>query len=107
MQELWRVDALDKMTTFLKWRQKLDCRRRGMVDSRMIHLEKGHIGNFKNLKKSLYELKWECSLRVYFGRIEYLIILVYGSKSKTKSKQNNAIKLSRGYLKAYRKGELR
>ena len=106
MRELWRVDELVKLATFLDWRGTLDKEYKGMVDSRIVHVGKGHIGDFKNLKKSLYELRWASTLRVYFSRMKYRIVLIYGSTSKKKKKQSKAIGKARGFLNSYKEGQL-
>ena len=104
MDSMWVVCGLVRLSAFTKWRKKLDANHRGMVDSRMIQVEHGYVGSFNNLKKSLYELKWDSALRVYFSRIDYKIVLIFGSNKK--SKQSRAIKKSRRYLKEYIRGDL-
>ena len=104
MNDIWKIQGIVRLSKYLKWRSKLSDNHKGKVDSRILQAEHGYICNFKNLKKSLFEFRWDCTLRVYFSRIEFQIIVLFGSTKK--SKQNRAIRKSRGYLEQYKNGEL-
>lgn len=96
---LWVICELTFTRTFEKWYDTLDANTKGKVDSRIILIRKGYMGSFKNLGKSLYELKWASTLRVYFGRIRHSVILIFGGTNK--KRQQNDIDKARVYWDNY------
>jgi putative addiction module killer protein len=60
------------------------------------------LGNFKALGQGLFELKFAEGLRVYYGEVGgVLILLLAGGSKNTKRDQSADIEKARGYLKEY------
>ncbi|MCH8070374.1 MAG: type II toxin-antitoxin system RelE/ParE family toxin [Proteobacteria bacterium] len=78
--------------------QSLDGRHREAVDRRINTLqENDHFGDCRSLKHGLFEMRLlGPGLRIYFARMDYLIVLLGGSEKKS---QQRAIRVARIRLK--------
>lgn len=84
---------------FLIWKDKLDNRNRALVDIRINRLKDGLLGDHRNLKNSIKELKFSNGLRVYYSEIENTILLLLCGGNKTR--QSNDIKKAEEFLQDY------
>jgi len=83
---------------FEEWFQSLDGRHREAVDRRINTLqENDHFGDCRSLKHGLFEMRLlGPGLRIYFARMDYLIVLLGGLDKKS---QQSAIRVARIRLK--------
>lgn len=83
---------------FTKWLESLDRVVRSIIDTRLIRVQKGNLGDYKSLKDGVFELRIQIGYRVYFAMIGTTILLLCGG---TKSTQSRDIRRAKAYWKEY------
>lgn len=85
---------------FLLWFENLNTKDQLQIDTR-VHLiqEYGHFGDAKNLGNGLAELRWKNGRRVYFTKIDSLVILLLVGGLKNAQKKD--IKKARVLIEKY------
>ena len=103
MRELWNVRGVVRTEKFLEWRCNLGkTPNRSKVDSRLIHLELGYIGSFKNYSKDFFHLNfYKSELRIYFGRANFSLYLLLGVESE--QRWDNTMAKALDYWTHYRR----
>ena len=94
---------LETTEKYEKWHESLDEQTKYFVENRLYRLENGNIGQHRELGEGLFELKWRSGIRVYCGRIDNRVVLLWGG---SKSKQNRDIKRAKSYWGDYRQKEV-
>lgn len=86
---------------FLKWLKSIDKKRRALVHIYVLRVSKGGSRkNVKSLKDGVWEIKifyGNGAMRVYFGKINGLLVLLGGSKTS----QKDDIKQAKKYWREY------
>ena len=84
------------------WLDSLNIAARARIEARLDRIESDNLGDFKNLKKGLYELRFhfDKGYRIYFGKVKNTIILLLCAGSKRT--QTKYIEKAREYLKDYK-----
>lgn len=89
---------------FNKWFQRLARVDQYRVESRLDRLEVGNLGDYKNIDRNLFELRFSFGggIRVYFCLFNSrkILILLGGNKSS----QNQDIKKAKQYFNSFRYG---
>jgi putative addiction module killer protein len=99
---LYRTES--GLVPFRQWIESIsDVKTRNVVNARIVRLESGNLGTYRDLKQGLFELKIDYGpgMRVYFMRDgNALVILLSGGD---KSSQFRDIAKARRYLYDYKK----
>ena len=99
MKEIIYYQTVDNKTPYLDWYNSLDKSLRLIVDKRLSRVERGLYGDNKRLSETLYELKFNNGLRIYYTEIENIVVLLFTGGNK--SKQSKDIELAKKYLNDY------
>ena len=83
---------------FTRWLKSLDRVVRSIIDTRLIRVQKGNLGDYKSLKDGVFELRIQLGYRVYFVMIGTTILLLHGG---SKSTQFQDIGRAKAYWKEY------
>lgn len=88
---------------FHEWLETLDNKTKARVQIRILRVEQGNLGDYKNLSDGVFELRlhFESGVRIYFARdgANIILLLVGGNKSSQKKDIANA----KSYWNNYRK----
>jgi putative addiction module killer protein len=102
-----RIFALESgKEPFTEWHKRLkDKRAQARVDVRIARVRTGNFGDCKNLGENVYELRIDYGpgYRVYFGKIESMIILLLCGGDKRR--QDSDIRKAKDYWHEYLSSE--
>lgn len=94
---------IDKTQEFKEWFETLNLKDQLQIDSRIQKIrDHAHFGEAKYLGEGLAELKWKNGRRVYFTKIESVVILLLIGGLKNAQKKD--IQKTRLLLERYAKG---
>ena len=87
---------------FREWLSELTCIQRAIVEERLERVRFGNLGQYRDLRGGLFELKFGSGLRVYYGlEGKTMVLLICGGD---KGSQVRDIETARAIWSAYRKG---
>jgi putative addiction module killer protein len=89
---------------FSEWIEGLDIKAKDRVKERLVRIQGGNLGDYKNLDQGIFELRmfFDGGLRIYFGREgNEIILLLCGGNKKT---QQRDIEKAKEYWKDYKNG---
>ena len=85
------------------WIEDLDKRVSAKVSKRLLRLSMGNFGDYKNLGDELFELRFSEGIRIYFSKINNIIVLLLSGGSKNnKGEQSRDIAKARKFLIDYK-----
>ena len=86
------------------WLCSLDKKFQKRVLSRLIRIQNGNFGDYKQLDNDLYELRLDfgCGYRIYYTISNNKIVILLGGGDK--STQNKDIQKAKKYLATYKNG---
>ena len=87
---------------FREWLLDLTRAERALIDERLDRVRIGHLGNYRDLRGGLFELKFGIGIRIYYGMEgNKMILLICGGD---KGSQTRDIATARAIWNAYWKG---
>lgn len=89
---------------FREWLNSLDIKTKARVQIRILRVEQGNLGDYKNLSDGVFELRlhFDSGIRMYFARDGANIILLLAGGDK--GSQRKDIANAKSYWSKYRKG---
>jgi len=88
---------------FREWLLELTHVQRALVEERLDRVRLGHLGQYRDLRGGLFELKFGIGLRVYYGMEgKTMLLLICGGD---KGSQDRDIETARAIWNSYRKGK--
>lgn len=77
---MWTIKVTEEFT---RWLNRESDHTYRVVRARLEKVKMtGHLGDFKHIEKSMFELRWQNGTRVYFSRqgVSEILVLLGGSK---------------------------
>ncbi len=94
---------VERTTEFIEWFESLNLKDQLQIDSRIQKIrDHAHFGDAKNLGEGLAELRWKNGRRIYFTRVDTVVILLLNGGLKNAQKKD--IQKARILLRRYANG---
>lgn len=94
---------IERTTEFIDWFRSLNLKDQLQVDSRIQRIrDHAHFGDVRNLGGGLAELRWKNGRRIYFTKIDTVVILLLSGGLKNAQKKD--IQKARILLQRYADG---